>query len=169
MTKNDHAVIVELIEHGRAATEEIRAALIGNVGDPGGVLREVDRHEERISRLEEEVVKIGDTLRCSTALAPSNSVSLISTLSQVTPSGATAIVTIVFLLVAALYGVVKLFAGGVPEVRDVPAPPPVVVPEVPVLRETGGLLHSFPVTPDRHPASHDVWPPARTEAVSQGP
>ncbi len=168
MTKNDHAVIVELIEHGRAATEEIRAALIGNVGDPGGVLREVDRHEERISRLEEEVVKIGDTLR-NTALAPSNSVSPISTLSQVTPSGATAIVTIVFLLVAALYGVVKLFAGGVPEVRDVPAPPPVVVPEVPVLRETGGLLHSFPVTPDRHPASHDVWPPARTEAVSQGP
>ena len=168
MTKNDHAVIVELIEHGRAATEEIRAALIGNVGAPGGVLREVDRHEERISRLEEEVVKIGDTLR-NTALAPSNSVSPISTLSQVTPSGATAIVTIVFLLVAALYGVVKLFAGGVPEVRDVPAPPPVVVPEVPVLRETGGLLHSFPVTPDRHPASHDVWPPARTEAVSQGP
>ncbi len=168
MTKNDHAVIVELIEHGRAATEEIRAALIGNVGDPGGVLREVDRHEERISRLEEEVVKIGDTLR-NTALAPSNSVSPISTLSQVTPSGATAIVTIVFLLVAALYGVVKLFAGGVPEVRDVPAPPPVVVPEVPVLRETGGLLHSFPVTPDRHPASHDVWPPARTDSVSQGP
>ncbi len=168
MTKNDHAVIVELIENGRAATEEIRAALIGNVGDPGGVLREVDRHEERISRLEEEVVKIGDTLR-TTALVPSNSVSPISTLSQVTPSGATAIVTIVFLLVAALYGVVKLFAGGVPEVRDVPAPPPIVVPEAPVLREPGGLLHSFPVTPDHQPASHDVWPPARTDSVSQGP